>query len=71
MERGDGEKSSVCTNPAITLSRIHCCLEQHQWQSETPFLVVTDPPGHVLQVLDHTDNRVKRGDIAGFQQIEQ
>ena len=67
MDRGDGEESSVCTNQAITLSRFHCCLEQHQWQSETPFLIFTYPPGHVFQVLDYSDDRVKRCHIAGFQ----
>ena len=61
----------MCTNLAVPLKRPHCCLEQHQWQSETPFLICADPPGNLFQVLDHADNRVKRGHIAGFQQIEQ
>ena len=45
---GDGEESSMRTNLATTLSRLDCCLEQHQGQSETPFLVFTDPSGHIL-----------------------
>ena len=61
----------MCTNLAVPLKRPHCCLEQHHGQSKTPFLIFTYPSGHVFQVLDHADNRVKRGHIAGFQQIEQ
>ena len=61
----------MCTNLAVPLKRPHCCLEQHHGQSKTPLLIFTYPSGHVFQVLDHADNRVKRGHIAGFQQIEQ
>ena len=70
-DRGDGEESTVWTNPATLLRLLDCFLEQQQGQSKTPFLVFTKPPRHILQVLDHSDNRVKRGHIAGFQQIEQ
>ena len=67
----DGEESSVCTNLAITLLRLHCCLEQRQGQSKTPFLVFANSCGHVLQVLDHTDNRVERANLTRFQQVQQ
>lgn len=52
---------------AEALTRAHCRLEQRQGQSETPFLIFTYPPGHVFQILDHADNRVKRGDITRLQ----
>ena len=70
-DRGDGGESSVCTNLATTLSRLHCCLEQHQQQSETPFLISTYPSGHVFQILDQADDRVERANFTRFQQVEQ
>ena len=58
-------------NPAMALRPFDCLLEQHQGQPETPVLVFTDPSGHVLQVLDNSDNRVECANLAGFRQIKQ
>ena len=64
-------RSEMRRTPAYERSpHLYCCLEQHHRQSKTPFLVCTDPSGNVLQVLDHSDNRVEGAHIAGFQQIE-